>query len=238
MRKSAPPLAPLIPDEIYNLDCMDGFPLIPDKSVDLILTDIPYSVVNRPSNGLRTLTKKKADRSTFELRKFLEESVRVCRGSVYIFCGTEQVSFIREFLVRSKLSTRLLIWEKTNPSPMNGQRIWLSGIEVCVFGKFRGAPFNEHCRNTILRYPSGKSKIHPTQKPLEMFEYLVTVSSDPGDLVLDPCMGSGTTALACLRSGRHFIGFEKSRLFYQKSLRRLRNVAGHREDIRTTSRKA
>jgi len=221
MSHSEIPNTPLALNQIHNVDCMEGFRLISDKSVELILTDIPYSVINRPSNGLRSLTKRKADKRTFDLGEFLAECVRVCRGSIYVFCGTEQVSFIREFLVKSKLSTRLIVWEKTNPSPMNGQSIWLSGLELCVYGKSRGATFNEHCKNTILRFPSGKSKIHPTQKPLELFEYLVSVSTQPGNLVLDPCMGSGTTALACLRSGRNFIGFEQSKRYFQKSLHRI-----------------
>lgn len=215
---------------IYNIDCIKGFAAIRDKSIDLILTDIPYDVVNRSSNGLRQLHKRRADVMTFDLKKFLSQSVRICKGSIYIFCGTEQVSFIREFLVESGMSTRLLIWEKTNPSPMNGQSIWLSGVEVCVFGKFRGATFNEHCRNTVLRYPSRRSKTHPTEKPLEMFEYLVKVSSNKGDVVLDPCIGSGTTALACLNTGRTFIGFELSRTFYRKAIKRIteHNISSRR----------
>lgn len=200
---------------------MKGFTRIPDKSIDLILTDIPYDVVNRASNGLRHLNKRRADVITFDLKDFLSECVRVCKGSIYIFCGTEQVSFIRERLVASGLSTRLIIWEKTNPSPMNGKNIWLSGVELCVFGKFRGATFNEHCKNTVLRYPSGRSKLHPTGKPLEMFEYLIKTSSSKGNIVLDPCLGSGTTAVAALRTGRQFIGFELSKSYFRKATKRI-----------------
>ena len=129
-------------NKIHNIDCLQGFKLIKDKAVDLILTDIPYDVVNRDSNGLRDLDKKNADIIKFDLTSFLNECIRVCKGSIYIFCGTEQVSYIRETLVKADLSTRLIIWEKTNPSPMNGEYIWLSGIEVCIFGKFSRASIN------------------------------------------------------------------------------------------------
>jgi site-specific DNA-methyltransferase (adenine-specific) len=208
-------------NKIYNIDCIVGFKKIKSKSVDLVLTDIPYTVVNRRSNGLRILTKEDADIGTFNLNVFLKETVRVCRGSIYIFCGTEQVSFIRKFLVDAGLSTRLIIWEKSNPSPMNGEYIWLSGIEVCVFGKFQGASFNEKCKNSVLKFPSGRSKSHPTEKPLRLFKYLVEVSSNQGDTVLDPCIGSGTTAIACLESKRKYLGFEINTEYYNHCVKRI-----------------
>lgn len=195
---------------IDNIDCMVGLKQLPDKSVDLVLTDIPYNVVNRQSNGLRELNKKDADVITFPLNSFLSEVCRIARGSIYIFCSTEQVSEIRAGLIKAGLSTRLIIWEKTNPSPMNGQHIWLSSVECAVYGKNKGALFNGHCRSSVLRYPCGRNKIHPTQKPLPLFEDLIETSTKPGDVVLDPCMGSGTTAVACLKTGRNYIGFELS----------------------------
>jgi site-specific DNA-methyltransferase (adenine-specific) len=201
-------------NRIYNVDCITGMKKLKEKSVDLILTDIPYTVVNRKSNGLRVLNKKYADIGNFDLKKFLRECVRIVKGSIYIFCSTEQVSLVREFLVNAGMSTRLIIWEKTNPSPMNGEYIWLSGIELCVYGKFKGAVFNEKCKNSVFRFPNGRSKFHPTEKPVNLFKYLVEVSSNVGDLVLDPCIGSGTTAVACLEKSRNFIGFELNKKYY------------------------
>ena len=174
-------------------------------SVELVLTDIPYGEVNRPSNGLRDLDKKDADTLNFDLKNFVEECVRISKGSIYIFCGTEQVSTIRKYMVELGLSTRQIIWEKTNPSPMNGQHIWLSGIENCVYGKKKNAVFNAHCRNTVLRYPNGRNKKHPTEKNLDLFKDLIQTSSNEGDLVFDPCVGGGTTAIACKILRRNFI---------------------------------
>jgi site-specific DNA-methyltransferase (adenine-specific) len=179
-------------------------------SVVMTLTDIPYEVVNRSSNGLRNFDKAYADEKTFDLDVFLAEVVRVTKGSIYCFCSTEQVSFIRSELIRYGLSTRLCILEKTNPSPVNGQHIWLSGIECCVFGKKKNAVFNEHCKNPVWRYPCERNKFHTTQKPLKLFEYLVKVSSNEGDVVFDPCVGSGTTALAAKRQGRQYIVYDLS----------------------------
>lgn len=145
------------------------------------------------------------------------------RGSIYIFCSTEQVSEVRRTLAGG-LTTRLCIWEKTNPSPMNGQHVWLSGVECCVYGKFRGATFNEHCQNTVFRYPCGRNKLHPTQKPVELMRRFVLASTNPGDLVFDPCMGSGSTGVACVEAGRRFIGCELDRGYYLAAEERIHKI--------------
>lgn len=195
-----------------------------DKSIELCVTDIPYGEVNRKSNGLRNLDKHKADEVTFSLLDFLSELNRIIFGSIYIFCGTEQVSEIRKTLIKYGFSTRLIIWEKTNPSPMNGQHIWLSGVECCVYGKRKGAVFNGHCNNTVLRFPCGRNKLHPTQKPLDLIKQLIEFSSNKCGLVLDPCMGSGTTGVACKELDRDFIGIELDKEYFDIAKNRIEGL--------------
>jgi len=194
--------------QLYLGDCLKVMKQIPNESIDMILTDIPYGEVNRPSNGLRNLDKGDADIFDMPMNILINEFIRVCRGSFYIFCGWSQLGEIKNILINNKISTRIIIWEKTNPSPMNGQYIWLSGIEPAVYGKKRKATFNEHCKNTVLRYSSGRSKLHPTQKNLDLFEYLINVSSNENDIILDPFLGSGTTAVACKKLNRRCVGIE------------------------------
>lgn len=208
-------------NKIFNEDCLEGMKRIPDKSVDLVLTDVPYAEVNRESNGLRSLNKAHADVLNFDLQRFMVEISRICRGSVYIFCGFNQVSELREILVNQKFSTRIGVWEKTNPSPMNGKSIWLSGVELCVYGKRAGATFNEHCKSPVWRFPVGRSKLHPTEKNQKLFEHLITASSKPGDIVFDPCIGSGTTAAAAKATCRQFFGFELNPESWQIAVNRV-----------------
>lgn len=162
------------PDDFINKviqgDCLEVLRQMPDKCVDLVLTDIPYNGVNRNTNGLRNLNKEDADILTVSLSELTSEILRISKGSIYMFCGFEQISPICEMLGEQSINPRLIVWEKTNPSPMNGQVTWLSGIEPCVFGKRPKATFNGSCKNTVLRFPSGESKIHPTQKPVELFK--------------------------------------------------------------------
>lgn len=193
---------------ILNEDCMVGMRRIPDKSVPLVIADIPYWEVNSFKPGFRKLNKGKADEKTFEIEPFIKELARIVTGSVYVFCGFEQVSEIRKLLKELGFSTRVCVWKKTNPSPMNGKTLWLSNVEICVYGKKPKATFNAHCKGVVWEFPNGRSKRHPTEKPLKLIEYLISVSSNPGDLVLDPCIGSGTTAEAAKKQGRNFVGFE------------------------------
>ena len=206
---------------LINGDCVDSMKTISDNSVDLVLTDIPYGEVNRQSNGLRNLDKGIADIFTFNLELSLKEALRICKGSIYIFCGTEQVSEIRKFFANEGLTTRLCIWEKTNPSPMNGQHMWLSSIECCVYAKKKNATFNEHCKSSVWRFSTAQGKLHPTMKPLKLIEYLVNVSSKEGDTVLDFTMGSGTTGVACKNLKRNFIGIEKDPHYFEVAKKRI-----------------
>jgi DNA modification methylase len=201
--------------KLINDDCMNYMKSMENDSVDMVLTDIPYGEVNRKHGSLRVLDKGKADELTFELEQFVSELVRICKGSFYIFCGTEQVSLLRKMFVEQGLTTRLGIWEKSNPSPMNGEKLWLSGIECCVFARKAKATFNEHCKNTVWKFPNGRSKQHPTEKPIKLFEYLVKASSNENDTLFDPCMGSGTTGVACRNLGRNFVGVELNKEYFE-----------------------
>lgn len=208
-------------NRLYLGDAFEYLKKIPDESIDLIMTDIPYGEVNRESNGLRKLDKEEADICEFDLELLADELSRICKGSIYIFCGMEQVSYLKKRFIENGMSIRLGIWEKSNPSPMNGEHIWLSGIECCVFAKKSGATFRENCKNTVWRFPCGSSNIHPTQKPIELIQYLISVSSKQGDVVLDPFLGSGTTAIAAIRLDRQYIGIEKTEKYYKLAKQRV-----------------
>ena len=206
-------------------DCLEVMKSIPDKSIDTIITDIPYGVVNRKTNGLRDLNKLNADLCDFDVSLMTRTLVSKIKGSIYIFCGSEQLSDIRKTMVDLGLSTRIIVWEKTNPSPMNGQYIWLSGIELCVFGKFRKSVFNSFCRNTVIRCPNGRRDCHPTQKPLSLISDLISVSSNEGDTILDPFMGSWTTGIACKKLNRNFIGIEKDEKYFNIAKARIEKAS-------------
>lgn len=119
-----------------------------------------------------------------------------------------------------------MIWEKTNPSPMNGEYIYLSGIENAIWFKKRGATFNARCKNVVFRHAIGRSKLHPTEKNHKLIEELLLDNSNTGETVFDPCSGSGSTLLVANQLGRNAIGCELSTEYYNISKERLENVVG------------
>lgn len=203
-------------------DCLERMKEIPDGSVDMVLTDIPYGEVNQKSSGLRKLDRGNADTCNINLEQMVNECVRVCRGSFYIFCGTEQISELVRLFKSHKLTTRLGAWEKSNPSPMNGDKLWLSGMEFCVFARKPKAVFNERCQKALWKNPVGRSKIHPTEKPVALMERLIKASSKEGETVLDFTMGSGTTGVACVNLNRKFIGIELDNYYFDTAKRRIK----------------
>lgn len=206
---------------IKEIDAIELLKEIPKDSIDLLLTDIPYNEVNRKSNGLRNLNKGDADILDIPLDLLVREMVRVTKGSGYIFCGFQQISEIVKIIKETTQSVRLLVWEKSNPSPMNGDKIWLSSIEPIVYFKKPKATFNEHCKGSVLRFPTERGKLHPTQKSLKLFEYIIETSTNKGDVVLDPFIGSGTTAVASSNLNRYFIGGDKNKEYIEIANKRL-----------------
>ena len=214
-------------------DCMETMRGMGNKSVDLIVTDIPYGEVTK--NGaerekykgqLRSINKGDADIVTFNLLEFIGECARITKGSIYIFCGIEQVSEIYAFFDNhNDFMVRQCGWRKTNPSPMNGQHMWESTIENCIFAKRRKTKFNAVCRPAVWDYPVARGKVHPTQKPLELIQELIIASSDIGDLVFDPCIGSGTTAVAAIKTERNFLGCEISKEYCEVAVERVMQAA-------------
>lgn len=107
---------------------------------------------------------------------------------------------------------------------MNGEYTYLSGIECGVYAKKPNGTFNAFCKNTVFKHNSGEKDIHPTQKPLSLWYELLSDLSNEGDLVLDTCMGSFTTAIACHKMGRKYIGAELDPTYYELGLQRLNQV--------------
>lgn len=216
--------------KFLNMNCMDLLPKIPDGGADLTLTDIPYNAVNRESNGLIKLDREDADVLTFNLHNFIKELYRVTKSTIIIFCGKEQLSEVYDYFNEkqkdNKGTVRQLIYEKTNPVPSNGQYIYLSGIENAVWFKKRGGTFNAKCKNTVFRYPiwGGKDRIHLTEKHHGLLKELILDNSNEGDLVFDPCAGSGSTLLVAKQLNRRYLGCELNTEYYNKANERLLKV--------------
>lgn len=97
-----------------------------------------------------------------------------------------------------------------------------SGVELAVWYKKSGAKtFNAHCKNTVFKHPNGNSKLHPTAKNLNLFKELLLDNTNENNLVLDTCMGSGTTGVACKELNRNFIGIELDEKYFEIAKNRI-----------------
>lgn len=212
-------------NEIINADCIKFMKQYKNGggTVNITLTDIPFGVVNKKSNGLRVIDKGDADNINFELDEFLNLVYDITTGTVIIFCAKEQLSQIYKFFAAKQGTTRQLIWQKSNPSPMNGEYVYLSGIENAVWYKKRGGVFNARCKNTVFKFPNGRSKLHPTEKNHDLIRELILDNSNVGDIVFDPCCGSGTHCLVAAEENRRYLGVEIQKKYYDIATERLNN---------------
>lgn len=214
---------------LFNDDCMNVLSTLENGGgkVSLTLTDIPYGAVNR-ENGMRVFDKGNADIVTFDLLNFLDKVYSITDGTIIIFCGKEQFSTIFNYFAKKQNdkrgTVRQIIWQKSNPAPLQGQYIYLSGIENAVWFKKRGATFNAHCKNTIFKYPNGRSKIHPTEKNHDLIKELILDNSNEGDIVFDPCCGSAAHCLCAEQLNRKYIGVELDKQYFDVAVERMKNM--------------
>lgn len=222
-------------DCIYNKNCLDGLKNLPDNCVDLCITDPPYLFDARGSGFHKRGSSASSDyfdelgdnglAQGFQI-DILKETERVLKATnTYVFCNKNLLLPILDFYKDKNID--LLVWHKTNTLPIINNK-YLSDLEYIVFARDKGVPL--HIANTKVGSKVYTSVInvkdknvwhHPTIKPLPLIERLVRNSSNEGDVVLDPFLGSGTTAVAALRNKRHYIGFEINSKYYEIATRRI-----------------
>lgn len=232
-----------IKNNIYNEDSYLAIKKIKDNSIDLIVTDPPYLIENTKggkNNKLgKTITKmnEQLEKGNFTEGindEILEEMVRVMKKpNIYIWCNHKQIPQYLDFFVNKKgFSFDILIWKKTNAVPLFNNK-YLTDKEYCLYFRSGGYcnPKNYESASTVWEEPINiqdkKLFKHPTIKPLRMIKRLIENSSKEGGLVLDPFIGSGTTAVACKELGRDFLGFEIDKEYFDIAIDRINGITAH-----------
>lgn len=235
--------------ELWQGDCLELMKDIPDKSVDCIITDLPYGT-----------TQCKWD-TIIPFEPLWEQYNRIIKdnGAIVLF-GTEPFS---SHLRLSNLKNYKYdwIWDKVkgtgflnakrqpmrnhelisvfykkqctyNPQKTYGHKMKKSyrskDLQTDVYGEMK----NDYTYESTERYPRSiqvfstdtqNSSLHPTQKPVVLIEYLIKTYTNDGELVFDSCMGSGTTGVACINTNRRFIGIELDNNYYEIAKERIKN---------------
>ena len=219
---------------VYNEDCLEGMKQIPNKSVDLVITDPPY-LIDTVGSGLYSQKDKQYIKELNFMKdgfskEILDEICRVMKKiNLYIFCSQKQIIPLLDYFVREKkCNWNIITWHKTNPIPACGNK-YLTDTEYVLFFREKGVKIYGDYQTKFTYYLTSlnqKDKIkynHPTIKPLNIIQNFIINSSKEGEIVLDPFMGSGTTAIACMNTNRNFIGFEIDKGYYDIILERIKN---------------
>lgn len=166
----------------------------------------------------------------------LDELCRVMKKIyIYVWCSKLQIPDILNYFLNKGCYFEILVWCKTNPTPSINNS-WLPDIEYCLMFREKGTKLNDGYDLKHKWYMSGANVRdkdlydHPTIKPLDIVEKHILHSTQPGDVVLDCFMGSGTTALACKETGRNFIGFEIDKHYWEIANDRLKGITQRQRD--------
>ena len=242
-------------NRIYNEDCLEGMKRIPDKSIDMILCDLPYGT-----------TACKWD-SIIPLEPLWEQYERVIKDNRAIVLTASQPFTTKLIMSKPDWFRYTWVWNKKKAGNIFLAKKQPMKIheDIVVFSKkphfynpqmvkrdkvkksknygtgesFGGTREKEDKVYTYTHtYPKSiiefsnarqKGKVHPTQKPVALFEYLIKTYTNEGETVLDNCMGSGTTAIACINTGRNFIGFEIDKHYCDIANERIRKAIAEKE---------
>ena len=220
-------------NEIYNMDCLQGLRQIESGTVSLIVADPPYELQQHNGAGAFGRKNREYHQGIDHLQTgisdlMLSEMIRVCwpHPNMYVFCSKDQLRQLLNFAVNHGLKYDLLTWHKTNPVPTCNNK-YLSDTEYIVFMRNGANLYGSY--ETKRKYfvtPTNtedkKAWGHPTPKPVQIIRTFIENSTKEGEIVLDPFMGSGTTAVAAIQSNRHFVGFELNKEYYDICLRRIK----------------
>ena len=237
---------------LYLGDCLEILLQIED-TVDLVLTDPPWNV-SREVVIHRSMNPKKykytgkdinldfGEWDHFESEKeyleftlrWMDEATRLLKPSGHLISFFDQNLTTELIRIGESLGLQMrqhLYWLKLNPVPRARKVDFMVALEhACWFTKppRKGATFNYQLgqqRNYVeAPIPSGRWRIHPTQKPLKVLETWISYLTNPGDLVLDPFAGSGSTAVACEKLGRRWIAIEKEGEYFEKAVEWLESI--------------
>ncbi len=222
---------------------------LPDGSIDCIITDPPYNLGNFMLDRNTNLAKLRQNSFAYagwdnmdyekwsrQMELFLDECHRVLkkRGTLIIFMAIIKVESILRMAQGKGLYYKTTgIWHKTNPMPrnmkihfVNSTESWIYFVNNATSGTFNydGVVRHDFIESSVCPASEKKFGKHPTQKPLKIMKELISRVSNPGDVILDPFMGSGSTCVASTILGRKYIGIELNEQYFNIAKSRIENL--------------
>lgn len=236
--------------QLFNEDCAKVLQSLPSNSVDLVACDPPYGVLNKRNPAACWDSTIDMAEIWGELHRVCKEDAAIVLFGQGFFSAQLIMSNPKNYrytLIWDKVNRPtgflnanrrplqrhedLLVFYKRQPTynpqftigkPNHNRK---SGGKSNIYGSYKAVakqPTNQKSPVSILRVEKEHlSKFHPTQKPIKLMEWIVQTYSNEGDVVLDFCMGSGSTGVACMNTGRSFIGIELDADFFETAKKRI-----------------
>lgn len=239
--------------KLVNCDMFDevGLKSIGDLAVDAVITDFPYGTLNKRNSWDKVIDYNRFWSEIRRIKKEIAPVISTAQMPFTAYLISTNYDEFKYTLVWEKSKATGYLNAKKQPMRAH-EDIVVFYEKQCTYNPqmIEGKPYNKGCavRDTMaygkqekavlvkndsgLRYPrsvqyfvtaENEGKLHPTQKPVALFEWLVKTYTNENETVLDPCMGSATTAIACLNTGRKFIGFELKKEYFEVAKTRVKN---------------
>ncbi len=217
--------------QLLHGDCLELMKKIPDKFVDLILCDLPYGTTQNKWDSVIPFEPLWAEYKRISLGAIVLTSAQPFTSALvmsnradfryqWVWCKTRAVGHLNAKKMPMNAHEDICVfgrgvynpqglvpYGKVNKRSKSGDNYGDAGTSN--FAEFTNYP------NTLLTFPHDKERLHPTQKPVALMEYLIRTYTNGGDTVLDNCMGSGTTGVACVNTNRSFIGIERDEKYFE-----------------------
>lgn len=230
--------------KLLHGDCYELIPTLPDKSVNLVITDPPYEF-NAQITGRGMFSDKNAERygrkravgmlnelEKLDSTKFKPEVIlellrpKMERFYGYFFCNKTLVPEYLNWAIKNRFSYDILVMNKCNPVPAHSTH-HVSDLEYIILIRDKKSTYFQGSGLELSDYKKFfqticKKRIHPAEKPVELLERFVRVSCPKDGIILDPFMGSGSTGVACVNEERSFIGIEKDDNYFELASRRIK----------------
>lgn len=215
-------------NKVFNEDCLTGIKRINDKSIDLVLTDIPYGMDFQSSRRKEKHLKIQNDIDVNWFPHWIKEIDRITKDDahLYIFCSHHKIDFFKSEIEKYRKVKNIIIWEKNNHGSGDLLGDYAPKYEMVLFCSNGNKKLNGGRDANIIKANRTQNNLHPTEKPVNLMEYFISKSSNQDDLVLDTFAGSGSTLVACKNTNRNFIGFEIETLYINTINKRLQIVQG------------
>lgn len=209
-------------------DCLEMLARVPAGSVNMILTDPPYGM-SFQSGWRKERHAAIANDSCLDwLEDFVEHCWRVAadNSAHYFFCSFHRIDKFKVAIEKRFKIKNCLVWEKNNASMGDLKADFAPKVEFVIFAQ-KGRRLIEGKRDpNIFKFARTQNELHPTQKPVDLCEYLMGKFSSEGDWVLDPFMGSGTTGTTAKNLKRNFIGIELNPEYFATAQGRIVSAGG------------